>query len=143
MTTIRLIDYDEQLLVVTIGRDGDGRIAHPGVCHEQAVSILQKLVAQLAEHGCTEDQSADEPATPLHAERGRFDADRAVWTDGAGHTWDLAATWGDTAGLRWRWTGQFASNGAPWMRSGDDVDEQPLDVVRMAYGPLTVIAGER
>ncbi|MEV8349016.1 phiSA1p31-related protein [Streptomyces niveus] len=146
---IKFIDYDEHALVVTVTREGATSVVAPLMCDSSAADVLRKIADQLdAAHPpypCTPGAYEPDPQHE-HAELGTggtLDAERRVWTDGTGHVWDLAATWGDAAGLRWRWTGQLTSSGIPWMRAGDDVDEQPLDVVRTVHGPIAPTAGER
>lgn len=146
---IRLIDYDEHALVVMVTREGGTTVVAPRMCDSAAADVLRKIADQLdAAHppypcdpGAEPDPQHDH-AEPL-GEGGSLDAERSVWTDGTGHVWDLAATWGDASGLQWRWTGQLTTSGIPLMRTGDDVDEQPLDVVRAVHGPIAPTAGER
>jgi hypothetical protein len=150
IVNIRVIDHDEHPLVVIFEADGSAKVSHPGMCPASAAVILRRLASVMEhQHGmsrCSEsaqpEMQQERPTEPLGLP-GELDEARKIWTDGRGHTWDLSATWADMAGQVWRWTGRLDSNGAPWMRSGDDVDEQPLDVVRAVYGPIAPVTEAR
>lgn len=148
---IRLIDYDEYALVLTITRRGRAEIGHPGVCAFTAGELLRTLAEKIeADHGpdaC--DPAAEVPdealnSQPLDARNGSLDDESKVWTDGRGHRWDLSITWVDVVGVLWRWTGRLDRLGAPLMRSAwnDGEDDQPLDVLRAVVGPISPVAGD-
>ncbi|MFF9690274.1 phiSA1p31-related protein [Streptomyces sp. NPDC014623] len=146
---IQLIDHAEHALVVTLTREGRLTVAYPGFCGAAAAEVLRDVADRLIEaHGPAVCHPDAEPE-PQHdsaetlGQGGSLDADRAVWTDGTGHAWDLSVTWGSAGNLRWWWTGGHTEAGVPLMRTGDGTDEQPLDLVWALYGPLFPTAGDR
>lgn len=148
---IRLIDYDELPLVLTMGPNGIVEASHPGMCKIQAARILRnvanQMVAAHSPHECTPGDEAPipehRPAEPIDAADGSLDAERKVWTDGTGHTWDLSVTWADQeTGNTWRWAGRFAPGGVPLLHAvGYPGITRPLDVLRAEYGPIYPAVG--
>lgn len=152
---IRMIDLNEQLLVITLDKSGVMRTSIRGMCADVAASVLRGLAEQLAaDHPpfpCHWDEQRDapapayRPAEPLPTEGARLDFAAKVWTDGAGHAWDLSVPWEDSTSLRWTWTKRMDTSGVPIMQStayGETATES-LDVLRAAAGPLTPVAGEQ
>ncbi|RPK76390.1 hypothetical protein EES45_23140 [Streptomyces sp. ADI97-07] len=147
---IKLIDFDEHALVVTVTRSGIASVVHPSMCGVAAAATLRDLAEQIeAAHSATvcapdAEPEAQQPAQPeTLGLGGAFDADREVWTDGTGHAWDLTVTWGSVGNLRWRWTGGTTEAGVPLMRTGEGTEPQPFDLVWALYGPLFAAAGDR
>ncbi|MFF2189285.1 phiSA1p31-related protein [Streptomyces sp. NPDC058155] len=143
---IRLIDYDEYPIVVTIGRDMAAEIVNPSVCDGVTADLLRSVAAQLdarhPPHPCRPTSGQHEPAAePLHPQGGVLDALAGTWTDGAGHTWDLTLAWEDVGGGRWRWTGRMAQS-VPMMREVWTGELTPLDALRVINGPITPVRGE-
>ncbi|MFE5658329.1 phiSA1p31-related protein [Streptomyces sp. NPDC056517] len=152
---IRMIDLNEQLLVVTLDRSGVMRTSVRGMCNDMAASVLRGLAEQLeADHPpfpCDWDEQRDapapayRPAEPLPSEGARLDRAAKVWTDGAGHAWDLSVPWEDSTSLQWVWSKRMDTSGVPIMKTtsyGKTITE-PLDVLRAAAGPLKPVAGEQ
>nr|WSS66774.1 phiSA1p31-related protein [Streptomyces sp. NBC_01177] len=146
---IKLIDYAEHALVVTVTRDGLLTVAHPGFCGVIAADMLRDIADRLIEaHGPAVCAPGAEPE-PQHdqaetlGQGGTLDADRKVWTDGTGHAWDLSVTWGSAGDMRWRWTGECSDAGVPLLQTGEGTEPQPLDLVWALYGPLVPTAGDR
>lgn len=143
---IRQIDMDEQVLVLTVGRDGLSSVSHRGICAASAAEVLRDIAEQLmAGHSPIPCNPAEpEVSKPeIRGEGGSLSIDRQVWTDGTGHAWDLSVTWGSVGSLRWRWTGGCTESDVPLMRTGDGSDEQPFDLVWALYGPLFPMVGDR
>lgn len=148
---IKVIDFGEYALALLVAHNGATEIVNPGMCDHRAADMLRDLADQLdalhPPHPCSPgaepDPQHDRAEQPLREALSSLDADRKLWTDGTGHTWDLSVAWGNSAGLQWRWTGQLTTGGVPWMRTADGVDEQPLDVVRTVHGPIAPTAGDR
>ncbi|MFI7010017.1 phiSA1p31-related protein [Streptomyces sp. NPDC050145] len=138
---IRLVDLDEQHVVVMLSTDGKVEVLGD-MCTVGAAALLMSVARQLvAEHGvgsCRREPEPqhERPAEPLHAHAGSLDREARVWTDGTGHAWDLALAWRDATDQSWRWHGSVDRQGAPIMRSADGSVSEPLDVVRAVYGPL-------
>ncbi|MFJ5820078.1 phiSA1p31-related protein [Streptomyces sp. NPDC093108] len=146
---IRLIDYDEQALVVTVARDGVTTVAAPRMCDSAAADVLRSIADQLdaghPPYPCDPGAESDlrhEHAEPL-GRGGSLDADRKVWTDGTGHTWDLSGRWAAAATeAEWEWSGRLDHLGTPVMSpvGSPDVHES-LDVLRALYGPISPVGG--
>lgn len=147
---IRLIDLNEQKLIVLL--DGSGRMQFGvrGMCKSLAAAVLRSLADRLdAEHPafpCDWDPARDAPAgarpeEPLPTEGARLDPERRVWTDGTGHRWDLSVPWRDVVGVTWTWVGRMDGRGTPLMRADDGAEVEPLDLIRAVTGPITP-AGE-
>ncbi|MFF5451835.1 phiSA1p31-related protein [Streptomyces sp. NPDC012950] len=144
---IRMIDLNENLLVVALDRTGVMRTSVRGICSQMAADILRGLADDLeADHPaypCHWDEErdtpapADRPAEPLPTDGARLDAGRKVWTDGTGHVWDLSVPWQDAVDVRWRWTGRMDGTGTPLMQSVDGVES--LDVIRAVVGPIVPV----
>ncbi|MFF7365657.1 phiSA1p31-related protein [Streptomyces sp. NPDC008125] len=142
----KLIDIDEHALVVTVARSGLTSVMHPRLCSATAADILRQLADQLdAAHppypcdpAAAAEPPRDIPAT-LGKGAGSYDADRHVWTDGAGHPWDLSVTWEAAAtGGVWEWANEFDRSGTPVMRTvGAVTARESLDILRTLYGPIT------
>lgn len=149
---IRMIDLNEQLLVVTLDKSGTMRTSVRGICPDMAAAILRRLAADIeADHPpfpCHWDEQrdapepADRPDEPLPGDGARLDAERQVWTDGTGHTWDLSVPWDDAVSVRWVWTGRMDTSGVPLMRA-DDGEVESLDVIRAVVGPIAPGVGEQ
>ncbi|WP_327162065.1 phiSA1p31-related protein [Streptomyces zaomyceticus] len=147
-----MIDLNEQRLVVTFDQDGVMRIHVRGMCTTEAAAMLSLIAGELvASHPpfpCHWDEERDTPAPadrpdePLPGDGGRLDAERQVWTDGTGHTWDLSVPWDDAVSVRWVWTGRMDTSGVPLMRA-DDGEVESLDVIRAVVGPIAPGVGEQ
>ncbi|MFF9554549.1 phiSA1p31-related protein [Streptomyces albus] len=128
------------LLHLTIAADMTTAISgHSSVCDATAAAWLRSIADQLdAAHGpapCTQ--------VPMRARHGHLDADRQVWTDGTGRSWDLALDWQTPDGHRWRWSGRLSA-GAPMMRPVTGAAEwEPLDMLHAVRGPLSPVGGDR
>lgn len=146
---IRLIDYDEHLIVVTVNPDGKAAVSHPTMCAVDAAAWLERLAAVMrAEHpphACDPAQDAEpeerEPE-PLLQHGGSLADDRRTWFDGTGHAWDLGVVWRDVVDVEWRWVGRMDESGAPLMRSSTPGDVQSLDVIRAVVGPIVPVRGD-
>jgi hypothetical protein len=148
-----MIDLNEQRLVVTLDGNGRSQTNVRGMCSALAAAVLRDLADRLdAEHPpfpCHWDEQrdapepADRPVEPLAADGGRLDAERAVWTDGTGHAWDLSVPWDDATSVRWVWTGRMDGRGTPVMQSQFDGEVESLDVIRAAVGPIAPGVGEQ
>lgn len=146
---IRLIDYDEHPIVLTIGRDMAVEIINPSICDGVTADLLRNIADQLdAKHPpypCrpgSEPAQHERPAEPMHAPTGTLDRYSGTWTDGGGHTWDLTLMWEDVAGQRWRWNGHLAQS-VPMMRHVQTGELTPLDALRFISGPITPVRGEQ
>lgn len=144
---IRLVDFDEQPLVVLVDEDGVAEVYGDGMCKLRAAAILRFVAAQLAaEHpagACLPqpEPQHDRPVEPLISHAGTLDRERRLWTDGTGHAWDLSLAWADVHERAWRWHGSLDRQGTPIMRSSDGSASEPLDVVRAVWGPLAPVIG--
>ncbi|MFB6875707.1 phiSA1p31-related protein [Streptomyces sp. NPDC056323] len=147
---IRLIDFDEQALVVTVARDGFTTVAAARMCDSAAADLLRRIADQLdAGHPPYPCDPAAAPEEHDHVETlgngGSLDADRRVWTDGTGHVWDLSGRWtaAETPG-EWEWSGRLDSSGTPVMTVvGSPEVCESLDVLRALYGPISPSVGGR
>ncbi|MGC4946214.1 phiSA1p31-related protein [Streptomyces sp. DT224] len=139
--SIRIVDMDEHVLVLTVTNDGRSTLEFPGLCGEGAAALLRELADRVeASHGPDACRHHAPPSMPAG---GTLDTERRVWTDGSGHAWDLSITWRAVDGVEWRWTDRCSGDGVPVMRAGSGPTEQTLDVVWSLYGPLAPVAGER
>jgi len=145
---IRLIDYDELTLVLTMGTNGIVEASHPKLCELEAARILRNVADQMeAAHergpGGGVQIPEHRPAEPMPTSGSSLDHEARVWTDGTGHTWDLSITWADQeTGNTWRWAGRFAPGGAPLLHAvGYPGITRPLDVLRAEYGPIYPAVG--
>ncbi|AAR29701.1 hypothetical protein VWBp11 [Streptomyces phage VWB] len=148
---IRMIDLNEQRLVITLDANNVYRINVRSMCPVEAAALLHVIAAELvAEHPpfpCHWDTERDTPAPadrpdePLPVDGARLDAERSVWTDGTGHTWDLSVMWQDVFGVHWQWTGRLDRSGTPLMTSVAGIE--PLDVIRASVGPIAPVGGEQ
>lgn len=148
---IRLIDYEELPLVLTMGPNGMVEASHPGMCKIEAARILRRVAAQMvashAPDACTPDDEQPipehRPAEPVDASGSSLDRERRVWSDGTGHTWDLSVTWADQeTGNEWRWMGRVDRSGAPVLHAvGYPGISESLDVLRAMYGPIYPAVG--
>ncbi|MEV8394791.1 MULTISPECIES: phiSA1p31-related protein [unclassified Streptomyces] len=149
---IRLIDFDEHALVLTVAHTGGVMIANPRMCDSAAAEMLRNIADQLdAAHppypcspGAGPDPQHDH-AEPLNGAAGRLDTERKVWTDGTGHTWDLSGRWAAAATeVEWEWTGRLDHLGTPVMSAvGSPEVHESLDVLRTLYGPISPAIGGR
>ncbi|WP_405674820.1 phiSA1p31-related protein [Streptomyces sp. NBC_01511] len=149
---IRLIDYDEHAIVVTIGRNLAVETFNPSICDGVTADLLRNIADQLdAKHppypcrpGSQPEQHEqhERPAEPLHPQGSTLDRYAGTWADGAGHTWDLTLMWEDVAGGRWRWNGRMAQS-VPMMREVRTGELTPLDALRFINGPITPVRGEQ
>ncbi|MFF9568460.1 phiSA1p31-related protein [Streptomyces sp. NPDC014685] len=146
---IRLIDYDEQALVVTVDRDGVTMVAAPRMCDSAAAEVLRRIADQLdaghPPYPCTPAAAPEHDHVEPLGQGGALDADRRVWTDGTGHAWDLSGRWtaAETPG-EWEWSGLLDGRGTPVMAVvGSPEVHESLDVLRVLYGPIAPSAGGR
>ncbi|MFE2747359.1 phiSA1p31-related protein [Streptomyces scopuliridis] len=149
---IRLIDFDEHALVLTVTRAGAVMVVNPRMCDTGTAELLHDIADQLAAahppYPCNpgaEPDAQHDYDEPLNGRHGRLDAERKVWTDGTGHAWDLSVTWLAAATeVAWEWTGRLDGLGTPVMRAvGSHSVHEPLDVLRAVYGPISPTGGER
>lgn len=145
---IRLIDYDEHPIVVTIGQDLAAEVANPTVCDRVTADLLRRVADQLdarhAPYPCrpgAHPEQHERPAEPLHPQGSTLDRYSGTWTDGAGHAWDLTLMWEDIGGGRWRWNGRMAQD-TPLMRHVQTGELTPLDALRFINGPLIPVRGD-
>jgi hypothetical protein len=148
---IRMIDVNEQALVLNVDYQGLAYFRVGKVCPRGIASLLRELADRVeASHPpfpCDwderrgEPEPADRPAEPLVPDRGSLDADAQVWTDGTGHRWDLSVPWDDVTDVRWHWTGRMDGQGVPLMRSNDGEETASLDVIRAVTGPIAPVVG--
>ncbi|RLL66967.1 phiSA1p31-related protein [Streptomyces sp. Z26] len=127
---------DAYRLLLTV--DDQGRIVmhHRTLCPHLAVTAL-RIAADVIEarQGDGDGELVD---LPVNSRDGHLDTSRRVWTDGAGHAWNLGLDWVDITGHAWRWTGDLDPGGrAPMMRAATGDETEPLDVLRAVYGPIS------
>lgn len=148
---VRLIDYDEYRLVLTITPEGEARVINPGMCDITTATMLRRVAERLeADHPPVECEPTENtveperPAEPAEVSGSRLDTGRKVWTDGRGHAWDLSIPWADEATANvWRWTGALARGGAPMMHAAGTSVQEPFDVIHVMYGPMSPVVGDR
>lgn len=148
----KLIDLDEFSLVVMVRSDGTVTVSSPSLCDGVAADVLRSIAAQLEAahppypcHPAADAAPLTEAPETLGTGGGRYDADRHVWTDGAGHAWDLSVTWAAAgADPVWEWAREFDRSGTPVMQTvGDPSVREALDVLRVLYGPIAPTTGRR
>jgi hypothetical protein len=147
---VRFVDFTEHPFVLLVDVHGNAELHGDGqVCKLRAAALLRVIANDLAaEHplgACTPEPDAEpweRPAESLHSQFGTLDAERALWTDGTGHVWNLSIPWGDAFGRSWRWHGVVDPlSGAPMMRCEYRFEAQPLDLLRALYGPIAPLSG--
>ncbi|NJP71929.1 phiSA1p31-related protein [Streptomyces sp. C1-2] len=142
----RFVDQREHPFVVLVDVHGGAEIiGENSMCKVTAANTL-RVIADVMESGhgpgvCTPAGPAGfgRPDEPLYPHAGTLDQERQVWTDGAGHAWDLSVPWRDNAGSTWLWYGRLDLQGAPLMRSNDWPEPQPLDALRFLRGPMAPV----
>ena len=147
----RIVDVTEHPFVVLVATDGSAVIVgEDQICKLKAAAVLRVLSDVLASehpqgacHPPARTPQWERPAEPLHPQASSLDRERRVWTDGTGHAWDLAVSWGDAYGRSWRWTGDLdRASGAPLMVTEYRAEAQPLDLLRAAFGPIAPLPGD-